>query len=284
MRYRVTLESRTNMKNKSAMSSGEFAKLCKTTKETLFHYDRENLLKPKYLSERGYRYYSAEQFFTFDIISILKEAGSSLKEIRTLIRGMNGERLLHLLEERSAFLKKKRERMEQREIMLNDMIDCTRESLHIDYDTFMVQRHEEECLEALPTTASPLEPSAEFAERFAEYIGLYEKQNRVPSYPFGVILMQADVMNGRYLERFLFSSATRFTPNFQLHKKPAGSYAVLAHRGTVHTHMRSFDGMIQRIRDSGLSIAGNAYVYDLMSVSSLDCGDIHSSKYCIRVE
>ena len=50
-------------------TSGEFAKFCNTTKDTLFHYDDINLLKPAKIAPNGYRYYSANQAFLFDMIS-----------------------------------------------------------------------------------------------------------------------------------------------------------------------------------------------------------------------
>ena len=272
------------MNKKTRLTTGEFAKLCKTTKETLFHYDRENLLKPKYVSENGYRYYSADQFFEFDLISVLKETGSSLREIGVIVRDTDGRRFLKLLEEKKAFFKKENERLAQREIMLHDMIAGTHEALGSDYDVFKVGHYPEERLEVLPTAPSPLEPSAQFAERFAEYIAFYGQQGRVPSYPFGVILLRADMEKGDYLEKFLFSRASRFTPPALLQVKPEGKYAVLAHRGTVQSHLLAFGEMLKQIAASGLKFAGNAYVYDMMSSVLLASGEVHASKYCIRVE
>lgn len=51
-------------------TSGEFAKFCNTTKDTLFHYDDINLLKPAKIAPNSYRYYSANQAFLFDMISL----------------------------------------------------------------------------------------------------------------------------------------------------------------------------------------------------------------------
>ena len=56
------------METKKLLKVGEFARLCHTTKETLLHYDRKGLLQPRYISENGYRFYSMEQFFDFDMI------------------------------------------------------------------------------------------------------------------------------------------------------------------------------------------------------------------------
>ena len=50
------------MKNEKFLKTGEFARLCHTTKETLFHYDREGILKPRHVSGNGYRRYGLEQF------------------------------------------------------------------------------------------------------------------------------------------------------------------------------------------------------------------------------
>ena len=62
-------------------STGEFAKLCGVKKQTLFHYDDIGLLKPAHVNEKGYRGYSYSQYGDFLMISCLKEAGMSLKEI-----------------------------------------------------------------------------------------------------------------------------------------------------------------------------------------------------------
>ena len=269
---------------KHFLTTGEFAKLCRTTKETLFHYDKMNLLKPKHVSENGYRYYGSEQFFEFDLICLLKETGTPLKQIRELVDNMGGERLVSLLEEKRLVIHKEKDRLTQREDMLRGMICCTRESVYLEYDSFQVQEQDEERLEVLPTAASPLEPTAEFAGRFADYVAYYEQEDRIPSYPYGVILAQADLAVGQYLETFLFSRATQFTPEFQLHIKPGGKYAVLAHQGTVQTHLEAFGGLVTQIRRAGLTIAGDAYVYDMMSIFLMGGGSVHSSKYCIRVE
>ena len=64
-------------------TSGEFAKFCNTTKDTLFHYDDINLLKPAKIAPNGYRIIiSCNQAFLFDMISLLKEVGLSLEEIK----------------------------------------------------------------------------------------------------------------------------------------------------------------------------------------------------------
>ena len=57
-----------NKLSETYFTIGEFASLFKLSKQTLFYYERNNILRPAYIDENGYRYYSLEQYFIFDII------------------------------------------------------------------------------------------------------------------------------------------------------------------------------------------------------------------------
>ena len=67
--------------NNPCIKTGDFAKLCGTNKRTLIHYDEIGLFKPAYTDDRGYRYYSENQFDVFFTISCLSRLGMPLKEI-----------------------------------------------------------------------------------------------------------------------------------------------------------------------------------------------------------
>ena len=68
------------------LRSGTFAKLCRTTKDTLYFYEEAGLLQPRQVSANGYRGYSAAQYFEFDLITVLQDAGLSLKEIKQSLK------------------------------------------------------------------------------------------------------------------------------------------------------------------------------------------------------
>lgn len=51
---------------KHRFKTAEFAALCGVKKDTLLHYDHIGLLKPQWVGENGYRYYSARQIPTYD--------------------------------------------------------------------------------------------------------------------------------------------------------------------------------------------------------------------------
>jgi DNA-binding transcriptional MerR regulator len=83
------------------MKTAEFAEFCGTTKDTLFWYDKQGILKPEIVGENGYRYYTSRQFFDFATISTLKQTGNSLKEIAAFQREHNYETLQSLFSGKS---------------------------------------------------------------------------------------------------------------------------------------------------------------------------------------
>lgn len=264
------------------LTTGAFARLCNTTKETLFHYDRLHLLKPKHVSGNGYRRYGLEQYFDFDLISTLKETGSSLQEIRECMQSKQSQDFLTLLEAKRLIAKKEKERLARREQMLHDMVVCTREALNFDYETILRQRQMQERLEVYNTEPLPLEAMPELIERFAEYVGYYQKQDRMPRYPFGFMVDLDDARNGRPSIRGFFGRATAATPRAQLHIKPEGEYAVLAHKGTEQTHMQALDGLLQQTA-AGQTTTGTVYAYDMISYMFQERTDHYALKYCVQL-
>ena len=81
------------------LKTGDFARLCGTTKRTLFHYDEIGLFSPAFVDANGYRYYSESQCDTFFTITCLQELGMPLKEIRRYVARRSPQALKELLEQ-----------------------------------------------------------------------------------------------------------------------------------------------------------------------------------------
>ena len=50
------------MKKPGYYSSGEFARMAHVTLRTIRYYDKQNILKPSYVTEAGARFYTDEDF------------------------------------------------------------------------------------------------------------------------------------------------------------------------------------------------------------------------------
>lgn len=107
------------------MKSGEFAKLCGTTKNTLIHYDSIGLMSPSHVGDNGYRYYTLRDYWKFVAIRTFAEAGFSLEEIRSILEDSREDALLAevgdlraRLLERLASIEKSLEQLDEMELML----------------------------------------------------------------------------------------------------------------------------------------------------------------------
>ena len=86
-------------RRKGWLTSGAFARLCGTTKETLRHYKNVGLLRPAHQGENGYFYYDAGQFYDFYAVTIFRQTGTPLEEIRRCLEGQDPAGTLALLRE-----------------------------------------------------------------------------------------------------------------------------------------------------------------------------------------
>ena len=96
---------------KHRFKTAEFAALCGVKKDTLLHYDHIGLLKPQWVGENGYRYYSARQIPTYDLIATLRRLGTPLAEIRSYLTRRSPEALMDLLREKEADWEAERRRL-----------------------------------------------------------------------------------------------------------------------------------------------------------------------------
>lgn len=90
----------------SYMTISEMAKQRNVTTETLRHYDRIGLFKPKYTDpDTGYRYYSIEQYETLGTIKELHQLGMSLSDIKEYFENRTVEKSTELLKKQCEMLK-----------------------------------------------------------------------------------------------------------------------------------------------------------------------------------
>ena len=122
-----------NQKGKKHYTSGEFARLCGTTKETLRHYDNVGILKPAEVGENGYRYYTNGQFFDFDLITTLKEAGCSLAEIKSYTEYYEPEVFLSGMKDKLSQLEAEKRKIESMQRLLQRAIETTEYALTEEY-------------------------------------------------------------------------------------------------------------------------------------------------------
>lgn len=271
------------MKNEKFLKTGEFARLCHTTKETLFHYDREGILKPRHVSGNGYRRYGLEQFFDFDMISLLKETGSTLGEIRACREMRDPRAYLRLLRERAGILKKERARLARREAMLRRLIALTEETIGADFDRLLLEEKEAERIIAVPTDPEKILSGAGSVECYSACLAHDLERGNSTDAPLGMIIPAEHAGKGEFRPGFFFTRAEAGDAG-DVREIPAGRYAAFFHKGEVSSQAAAFGRMVRAVADSGLRMRGDAYGYDLMSHLLTGSGAVYVAKYIVRLE
>ena len=106
-------------RQKGWLTSGSFAALCGTTKETLRHYKDIGLLSPAHQGDNGYFYYDVEQFYDFYAISIFRQTGTPLEEVRRCLQGQDAAQTLALLREQWGRLEAERQKLAHMDFVLS---------------------------------------------------------------------------------------------------------------------------------------------------------------------
>ncbi|MDY0259218.1 MAG: MerR family transcriptional regulator [Desulfovibrio sp.] len=265
------------------LSTGEFARLCRTRKDTLLFYDKEGLLKPRLVSENGYRRYSIGQFYEFDMVTMLKETGSSLKEIRAFMQEPDPAGLLTHLEEKKRLLHRERMRMAAREKMLEATIDFGHEALNARYDVLDLVEMPEERLEMTPVSEEDQATEEGSIEIFVKLFEKYEAQGRPVPMPLGVMMEKKKIASRSYLVDYFFCGASRETRRENLFIRPAGLYARFYHKGDTPNHADAYSRMVDDIERRGWVINGHVYGYDMASYIVSTNPMEYVAKYCVPV-
>ena len=126
------------------LTTGEFANICNVKKHTLFHYDDICLLKPDYYDENGYRFYSYSQLNLFYFISMMKELGMSLDEIKFYLNSRTPEQMEELFTSKINQISNEIKRLKENKRILKSRIDKIQYASEVKIDKIYKEYQEEE--------------------------------------------------------------------------------------------------------------------------------------------
>lgn len=273
-----------NSITKPRFTTGEFAKICNTTKDTLFYYDKIGILKPVYTGDNGYRYYSHTQFYDFDLISILKEAGSSLKEIKNYIDEHDIDDYLKILEENSKRLAKEREKIERMERFLQTAASLTHSALSEPIGVPKLIESKEEYF----ITANIKNPKTSTVQNEVDAIRelfLYCDTNHISiEVAVGAIVMKDTLCSGNsYASCYNAKISEPFACD-RFFVKPKGTYVTLLHKGNYDTLYEAYKILFSYIKEHCLQICGNSYEDEIIGYVAVSDKNQYIMRISIQVE
>jgi len=208
---------------KDHFTAGEFARLCNVKKQTLFHYDDIDVLKPDIRGENGYRYYSYQQLEEFSMISMLRDLDMPLAEIKKYVDRRSPENLIALLEKEDEEARKKIEELEWARHYISTRLRITKEAMKIKYGKMLVQDLEAEYY--VTTKYSGDDSDLGEARNFSRHMNYCHDLDVYSAYSAGAMIPSADIGKRGYHYSHFCTKLDEKDDSYN-HIKPAGKYLV----------------------------------------------------------
>lgn len=252
--------------NRTKLSSGEFAKLCRTSKETLRHYRNLGVLVPLYESEKGYLYYDVEQFYDYYMIHILKKTGTPLAEIKAYLAKQHPDKVLEVLKKQQEILEEKKKEIEQMEQVIRKSItniEIGNSNEFVDGEP-TIGYFEKEHLLAIPAREFEANEDEDMT-----FVAMLQKQHDIcqkydvnSDYQLGAIIPQDHTLQGMEAISHIYTCIDRPSGNQYYHEKPAGYYVALRVRGEWDVQP-FYKKLVEYIKAHEIRVIGDTYAYDV---------------------
>lgn len=266
------------------LTIGEFASLCGVKKDTIFYYDEIGLLKPDYIAENGYRYYSPNQVMIFEIITTLKAVGMSLKEILKYSSRQNTKEFLDLLKEKRSELIETQKRLADTKEFVDNTIGIIETSLDANLGEVYLEQCDEEYLVITDTPSLDDMNDKSYWVKIEE-LSDYCNQNKLGNvFPIGEIVLKQNFEQNIFRSDYYCSKPVRKAGGQNIVLKPAGRYAVLYHRGSYKTLADAYKKMKDYIEKNSYSIIGDIYEQDQLYLFSKSNPYDYLMKISVAVE
>ncbi|MCY8042108.1 GyrI-like domain-containing protein [Bacillus spizizenii] len=266
---------------KKYFTTGEFAKLCHVKKQTLFHYDDIGLFSPEIKNENGYRFYSYHQVELFQVISLFKEVGVPLKEIKFLLKGKTPDKIMQLLKEKSVEIDKKINELKQIQTIIQTKVALTEQALETDFSSVSFVYLKEEKFMLSRKTLNLTE--RKYAAAISELINEVQQYKLDEGYPIGGIFAREQILEKDFYNySYFYVKVKEGVENIDYYVRPEGLYAVGYEIGGDIED--AYSRLIEFIKKNGMQIGENAYEEYMLDAMVVDQVENQLAKILIQVE
>lgn len=268
---------------KRLFKTAAFAALCGVKKDTLLHYDHIGLLRPQEVGENGYRYYSARQLATFDIIAALRRLGTPLAEIRAYLNRRNPEGFLELLRQKEAELEEERRRLQRMEDFLAETVRQLELAGGVTPGEIRLEELPERSLAVVPAPRFEQFEEAQYLLHIRELLAKGRSAGSVSLNP-GDIILRESLERGRFMEDYYYCQVPAGSQGFETWVQPAGTYAVLYHQGSYQSEYDACRRLWDWVAAQGYSVDGDLYEEDLVSRFSTDDPEAYLIRLSLKIQ
>lgn len=269
------------MQDHLLLTTGQMAKLHKTTKRLLQYYDEIGLFSPSIKSDNEYRYYSYEQSPELEIILSLSELGMKLSEIKDYLNSRSPENLCFLLREKQNLLREKLKNLQLIDQMLSNHINNVEQSFQLPFNSIYNEYQQEELLLATPETT---EDSIESIYKTISGTLINTDERHLYCHIYGSILPKSSWQNQDYTTyiRYYFKTVAP-SVGMSLLKKPAGNYLCINWHGNWDTLKNAYSILVKYAKDHGITLTGDAYEDTIVDGFAVQNENEYVTKIMIKI-
>lgn len=240
---------------------GQFAEIHGVTKKTLIWYDQMDLLKPAFIGENTYRYYTYSQSSALETILMLRELNVSIGEIKDFMCHRSAAGMEQLLREKIfqvensiAKLKNIRQTLVSRHRDMQTL-------LHIDLSQISVVEKEESYLAAVPIGEenSPGEITESHIERLIDETKKRQSHS-LHDAAYGSIISVENLNHGNFESyEAIYVEVPHPVSGRGLHLRPAGKYLRTYCKGSWDKLPDRYREILNYAKTQKLSLCGYSY-------------------------
>lgn len=272
-------------KSKSYFTIGEFAQLFGISKQTLFYYEKNKIFSPSLIEDNGYRYYSLDQYFIFEIIITLRKLGVSLKEISNYVNNRTLDSLQKLFSDKLLEYAVQLELLQRNKHNLLINLERLKQAKEIRSNRITLENCEEEYFVADDFSAFQGSMKDQI-KLIARHNLPFAKNEIFNEYHMGYILTREDLLSENYLAiTQIFTRISHPDEYARAQIKPEGLYAKIATPDGYHVNYKSaVKKLLDFIKLNELEIVGNAYISQLRNYWSTANPKEYVTQIAIQVD
>jgi Methylase involved in ubiquinone/menaquinone biosynthesis len=196
------------MKLPGYYSSGQFAHMANVSLRTIRFYDKQNILKPSYVTPSGARFYTDSDFAGLQQILLLKYLGFSLKDIREMtIHNTDNQYMMNSLNIQKQLIQDRIEQMQLVESAIENTMLAIQQNQRIDWSQMLELIH-------LTSVQKNLKTQYQNAANISARINLHKNYSLNKQGWFPWIYEQCHITNNMKILEIGCGSGALWTENF----------------------------------------------------------------------
>ncbi|WP_411682879.1 MerR family transcriptional regulator [Clostridium thailandense] len=267
--------------SKKYLSIGAFSKVSSIARKNLIYYDDIGILKPEFVKENGYRYYSYDQLNEVNVIMTLKDLGIPLKEIKNYMENVSPENFINLISDQKQKILEELNRLNQMNYIIEQRTKNIPVISNIDCDKIFLENCDEELLFF---GTEIIFDNDSFDEDFVAFLDYSKDKKLVYGYPLGVCINYEEAAKDNVKTYRYFYKISPDIDYVEKIIKPKGLYIIAYDNSYLAEDTEIFDKIDKFIDEKQLRVCGKVYVENISDEIITKNPDKYYSKISIQVD